>query len=194
MARTDFTIDDEGNLSGDGALHAIARAAGGTGLGEAVPLLVRTFQDLEDTYRDALANDGRLLGPERPALVSRFDMLFESALLCWRATQPRGGVEWQYEYGEPVCGLRLAVHGSQESWKAGGHFPEGLLDARMRLADGLAGHLRPALQNLLAVLKGILADGKIDGGEREALATALGPFLRDVIILRRQVEGCLVDD
>jgi hypothetical protein len=114
-------------------------------------------------------------------------------LLCFRAAEARLKVDWLYEY-EASGGLRLAISGIQEGWKMTGRIPERLLGDRVRLAAGLAGRLRPALQNLLVVLKEILADRKIDAAEREVLGAALGPLLLDLILLRRQVECCLVDD
>lgn len=193
MANTTFEVDKELFVQGSGSLGQALRIIGNNTLSNAITKSIQAFQEIDVSYKKAVANDGKIIGTERSDILFRTDILFDLMIISWKILS-EGETEYRIKIENKKNDFNIDIIESNGIWKLNGHLTPNMNKPVKNFTEIYNTKLAPEVINLLQNYKKACEDGVLDGDEKELLKKGIKQVLYYVLFLRFQLEKCLINN
>lgn len=192
MSKTVFEVDKKLNLKARGSLGQALRSLREASLSNCIMQSVSAFNQIDKEYRKAMANDGVIMGSERTDIIQKIDLFFDLLLLTWKHLErkPRD-VSFQIENRETAFFFSLVENNNL--WRASGRISPTFLSPAANFRVLYRGRLAPDIIDLLNRYKAVFADRKLNEEEVVEIKEEIKQMVYDILLLRFQLEKCLID-
>jgi len=194
MSKTSFQVDRELNVHGKGTLsNALRQLEGEVNLGKCLTKSIAVYQSIDQEYKKAMANDGKIVGKERTDILEQIDLFMDMLILLWRTLDEEKRREILIAIGNKQTGFHLNITEKNQLWEAEGTLNQIMVRPVKNFRDIYNNKLAPEIIDLLKKYGQATEDGVIDIEEINILKRGVKQVLYYTLFLRFQLEKCLIN-
>lgn len=192
MAKTVFQIQQNLGIYGKGALLEVEKILGNAGFAQGLTKAIGLYQLIDQEYKKAIGNDGKIVGSERTDILARIDLFFNGLIYIWKQLEQSNAVSIKIE--NVKADFLFMIEERNGLWEANGRLAVFFTRPVKNFQDIYNQKLAPEIVSLLKRYAEAVEDGIIDDEERADLKENLKRVLYYTLFLRLQIEQCFIND
>lgn len=193
MPKTTFQVDDELNISGKGTLTEAVGYIGERTVPKCLTNAVSVYQTIDQEYKKAVGNDGKIIGKERTDLLEQIDLFLDMLIILWRALDEEKKREIEIAIENKQSGFLITFGEKNNLWEANGRLSPVMARPVKNFRDIYNYKLAPQIVELLKRYSQATEDSVLDYQEIQDLKKGVKQVIYYTLFLRFQLEKCLIN-